>query len=216
MFFFVARQPSTLLSSDGPIPKKHLEKPAIPLRLAMIRTRLVNVHVVVHARRSSTGPYFLHSLDLNRRLPNHTHGFHSLAVFHTYCISDTLTSVLAPQERPEGGFAAPSLGFLLMPHFSFFFFFVCLCLLHRPPVLSLVIISAHSVSLFHFFSAVCRCLIMLPIESRLPCEQKFTREAPKEDLDVLIQPLLEHCSSEKMNTWLGRHCSLALLSLLCL
>lgn len=35
-------------------------------------------------------------------------------------------------------------------------------------------------------------------------EQKFTREAPKEDLDVLIEPLLEHCSSEKMNTWLGK------------
>ena len=34
--------------------------------------------------------------------------------------------------------------------------------------------------------------------------QKFTREAPKGDLDVLIQPLLEHCSSEKMNTWLGK------------
>ncbi|KAF3839512.1 hypothetical protein F7725_018229 [Dissostichus mawsoni] len=33
--------------------------------------------------------------------------------------------------------------------------------------------------------------------------EKFTREAPKEDLDVLIQPLLEHCSSEKMNMWLG-------------
>uniref|UniRef100_A0A671N104 Gamma-aminobutyric acid type B receptor subunit 1-like n=1 Tax=Sinocyclocheilus anshuiensis TaxID=1608454 RepID=A0A671N104_9TELE len=33
--------------------------------------------------------------------------------------------------------------------------------------------------------------------------EKFTKEAPKEDLDVLIQPLLEHCSSEKMNTWLG-------------
>uniref|UniRef100_A0A8K9WTK2 Gamma-aminobutyric acid (GABA) B receptor, 1b n=1 Tax=Oncorhynchus mykiss TaxID=8022 RepID=A0A8K9WTK2_ONCMY len=29
------------------------------------------------------------------------------------------------------------------------------------------------------------------------------REAPKGDLDVLIQPLLEHCSSDKMNTWLG-------------
>lgn len=36
-------------------------------------------------------------------------------------------------------------------------------------------------------------------------KQKFTKEAPKEDLDVLIQPLLEHCSSEKMNTWLGKH-----------
>ncbi|KAK1804900.1 hypothetical protein P4O66_019269 [Electrophorus voltai] len=34
-------------------------------------------------------------------------------------------------------------------------------------------------------------------------EQKFTREVPKGDLDVLIEPLLEHCSSEKMNTWLG-------------
>ncbi|XP_029975855.1 gamma-aminobutyric acid type B receptor subunit 1 isoform X1 [Salarias fasciatus] len=33
--------------------------------------------------------------------------------------------------------------------------------------------------------------------------EKFTREAPKGDLDVLIQPLLEHCSSHKMNTWLG-------------
>ncbi|CAJ1062849.1 gamma-aminobutyric acid type B receptor subunit 1 [Xyrichtys novacula] len=33
--------------------------------------------------------------------------------------------------------------------------------------------------------------------------EKFTKEAPKEDKDVLIQPLLEHCSSEKMNTWLG-------------
>ncbi|XP_075962899.1 gamma-aminobutyric acid type B receptor subunit 1 [Anarhichas minor] len=33
--------------------------------------------------------------------------------------------------------------------------------------------------------------------------EKFTKETPKEDLDVLIQPLLEHCSSEKMNTWLG-------------
>ncbi|XP_061764299.1 gamma-aminobutyric acid type B receptor subunit 1 isoform X2 [Nerophis ophidion] len=33
--------------------------------------------------------------------------------------------------------------------------------------------------------------------------EKFTREAPKGDQDVLIQPLLEHCSSEKMNTWLG-------------
>ncbi|XP_061918720.1 gamma-aminobutyric acid type B receptor subunit 1 isoform X3 [Entelurus aequoreus] len=33
--------------------------------------------------------------------------------------------------------------------------------------------------------------------------EKFTREAPKVDSDVLIQPLLEHCSSEKMNTWLG-------------
>uniref|UniRef100_A0A8C9VI63 Gamma-aminobutyric acid type B receptor subunit 1 n=1 Tax=Scleropages formosus TaxID=113540 RepID=A0A8C9VI63_SCLFO len=33
--------------------------------------------------------------------------------------------------------------------------------------------------------------------------EKFTKEAPKGDLDVLIQPLLEHCSSKKMNTWLG-------------
>uniref|UniRef100_W5KWH6 Gamma-aminobutyric acid type B receptor subunit 1 n=1 Tax=Astyanax mexicanus TaxID=7994 RepID=W5KWH6_ASTMX len=33
--------------------------------------------------------------------------------------------------------------------------------------------------------------------------EKFTREAPKGDQDVLIEPLLEHCSSEKMNTWLG-------------
>uniref|UniRef100_A0A8C7YBY8 Gamma-aminobutyric acid (GABA) B receptor, 1a n=1 Tax=Oryzias sinensis TaxID=183150 RepID=A0A8C7YBY8_9TELE len=33
--------------------------------------------------------------------------------------------------------------------------------------------------------------------------EKFTKEAPKKDLDVLVQPLLEHCSSEKMNTWLG-------------
>ncbi|MGH0137939.1 UNVERIFIED_CONTAM: hypothetical protein FKN15_030366, partial [Acipenser sinensis] len=33
--------------------------------------------------------------------------------------------------------------------------------------------------------------------------EEFTKEAPKGDLDVLIQPLLEHCNSEKMNTWLG-------------
>lgn len=45
--------------------------------------------------------------------------------------------------------------------------------------------------------------LMLLTTSSLPPEQKFTKEAPKEDLDVLIQPLLEHCSSEKMNTWLG-------------
>uniref|UniRef100_A0A672LKY7 Gamma-aminobutyric acid type B receptor subunit 1-like n=1 Tax=Sinocyclocheilus grahami TaxID=75366 RepID=A0A672LKY7_SINGR len=33
--------------------------------------------------------------------------------------------------------------------------------------------------------------------------EKFTKEAPKGDLDQLIEPLLQHCSSEKMNTWLG-------------
>ncbi|KAI2652685.1 Gamma-aminobutyric acid type B receptor subunit 1 [Labeo rohita] len=33
--------------------------------------------------------------------------------------------------------------------------------------------------------------------------EKFTKEAPKEDVDQLIEPLLQHCSSEKMNTWLG-------------
>ncbi|MBN3315716.1 GABR1 protein, partial [Atractosteus spatula] len=33
--------------------------------------------------------------------------------------------------------------------------------------------------------------------------EEFTKEAPKGDIDVLIQPLLEHCSSDKMNTWLG-------------
>lgn len=42
-----------------------------------------------------------------------------------------------------------------------------------------------------------------PLLSTPHLEQEFTREAPKVDLDVLIQPLLEHCSSEKMNTWLG-------------
>lgn len=35
-------------------------------------------------------------------------------------------------------------------------------------------------------------------------EQKFTKEAPKGDVDQLIEPLLQHCSSEKMNTWLGK------------
>ncbi|KTF71796.1 hypothetical protein cypCar_00029600, partial [Cyprinus carpio] len=48
--------------------------------------------------------------------------------------------------------------------------------------------------------------IMDPLH--ITVEQKFTKEAPKEDLDVLIQPLLEHCSSEKMNTWLGKHLAL--------
>lgn len=38
-------------------------------------------------------------------------------------------------------------------------------------------------------------------------EQKFTKEAPKEDVDQLIEPLLQHCSSEKMNTWLGKNYS---------
>ncbi|XP_041091365.1 gamma-aminobutyric acid type B receptor subunit 1-like isoform X2 [Polyodon spathula] len=33
--------------------------------------------------------------------------------------------------------------------------------------------------------------------------EEFIKEAPKGDLDVLVQPLLEHCNSEKMNTWLG-------------
>ncbi|XP_043940283.1 gamma-aminobutyric acid type B receptor subunit 1-like [Protopterus annectens] len=33
--------------------------------------------------------------------------------------------------------------------------------------------------------------------------EEFTKEAPKEDIDVLILPQLEHCSSNKMNTWLG-------------
>lgn len=49
------------------------------------------------------------------------------------------------------------------------------------------------------------CLLCLPVFLFLVflLEQKFTREAPKGDLDVLIQPLLEHCNSEKMNTWLG-------------
>lgn len=38
-------------------------------------------------------------------------------------------------------------------------------------------------------------------------EQKFTKEAPKGDVDQLIEPLLQHCSSEKMNTWLGKNLS---------
>uniref|UniRef100_A0A8D2LKX1 Gamma-aminobutyric acid type B receptor subunit 1 n=1 Tax=Varanus komodoensis TaxID=61221 RepID=A0A8D2LKX1_VARKO len=33
--------------------------------------------------------------------------------------------------------------------------------------------------------------------------EEFTKEEPKSDIDVLILPKLEHCSSEKMNTWLG-------------
>uniref|UniRef100_A0AAY4ELB4 Gamma-aminobutyric acid type B receptor subunit 1 n=1 Tax=Denticeps clupeoides TaxID=299321 RepID=A0AAY4ELB4_9TELE len=33
--------------------------------------------------------------------------------------------------------------------------------------------------------------------------ENFTTEAPKGDLDVLIQPQLKHCSSKKMNTWLA-------------
>ncbi|XP_043940284.1 gamma-aminobutyric acid type B receptor subunit 1-like [Protopterus annectens] len=33
--------------------------------------------------------------------------------------------------------------------------------------------------------------------------EEFTKEAPKEDKDVLILPQLEHCSSKKMSTWLG-------------
>ncbi|NXR23796.1 GABR1 protein, partial [Cinclus mexicanus] len=32
---------------------------------------------------------------------------------------------------------------------------------------------------------------------------EFTKEEPKSDMDVSILPQLEHCSSTKMNTWLG-------------
>lgn len=37
----------------------------------------------------------------------------------------------------------------------------------------------------------------------LPAPQEFTKEEPKTDTDVSILPQLEHCSSTKMNTWLG-------------
>lgn len=43
-------------------------------------------------------------------------------------------------------------------------------------------------------------------------EQTFTKEDPKGDLDFLIQPVLEHCSSEKMNTWLGTISFISLIS----
>ncbi|XP_074917547.1 gamma-aminobutyric acid type B receptor subunit 1-like, partial [Chelonoidis abingdonii] len=33
--------------------------------------------------------------------------------------------------------------------------------------------------------------------------EEFTKEEPKTDIDVSILPQLEHCSSTKMNTWLG-------------
>ncbi|ELW47086.1 Gamma-aminobutyric acid type B receptor subunit 1 [Tupaia chinensis] len=33
--------------------------------------------------------------------------------------------------------------------------------------------------------------------------ETFAKEEPKEDIDVSILPQLEHCSSKKMNTWLG-------------
>lgn len=36
-----------------------------------------------------------------------------------------------------------------------------------------------------------------------PDPQEFTKEEPKTDTDVSILPQLEHCSSTKMNTWLG-------------
>uniref|UniRef100_A0A8B9NRB8 Gamma-aminobutyric acid type B receptor subunit 1 n=1 Tax=Accipiter nisus TaxID=211598 RepID=A0A8B9NRB8_9AVES len=35
--------------------------------------------------------------------------------------------------------------------------------------------------------------------------EEFTKEEPKTDTDVSILPQLEHCSSTKMNTWLGGH-----------
>lgn len=145
-------------------PQMGLEKPAIPLWLAVIRTRLVNVHMV-KSKCCSTGPYFLHSLDLNRRLPNHTHRFHSLAVFHIYCISDTSTSVLAPQERPEGGFAAASLGLLLTPHFSFFFF--CPPLPSSPPS---CLIPRHYLCSFCVSLSLLLCRLPLPhhTASRIP------------------------------------------------
>ncbi|XP_072497619.1 gamma-aminobutyric acid type B receptor subunit 1 isoform X3 [Notamacropus eugenii] len=33
--------------------------------------------------------------------------------------------------------------------------------------------------------------------------ESFTKEEPKQDIDISILPQLEHCSSKKMNTWLG-------------
>lgn len=56
---------------------------------------------------------------------------------------------------------------------------------------------------FSLFSTATAFFVITLVLFVQMCSQKFTREAPKEDLDVLIQPLLEHCSSEKMTTWLG-------------
>lgn len=42
---------------------------------------------------------------------------------------------------------------------------------------------------------------IFPVALSLP--QTFAKEEPKEDIDVSILPQLEHCSSKKMNTWLG-------------
>lgn len=153
---------------------------------------------------------FLRGLDFNCR----PHSDFILMQYFTFIAYLILRHLYPRRRRDRGGLAALSLGLLLTPHF-----FVRLCHLHRAPVSSFVIISAHS-----FFTSLSLLLCRLPpprhpaspLVSRLPCEQKFTKEAPKEDLDVLIQPLLEHCSSEKMNTWLGRDPSLPLLLLLCI
>lgn len=42
--------------------------------------------------------------------------------------------------------------------------------------------------------------------------ETFAKEEPKEDIDVSILPQLEHCSSKKMNTWLGELWSFAVSS----
>lgn len=108
----------------------------------------------------------------------------------------------AGKSRFPGGLTAPSLWLLLTLQFCPPLSSV---LLSHSPLLSPLILSLSLPFALSHHPAI-------PF-SHPPCEQKFTKEAPKEDLDVLIQPLLEHCSSEKMNTWLGISPSLLLLLL---
>lgn len=69
------------------------------------------------AETRAFSPY-LHSLDFNYRQTSL--GFHSVAIFQIYCISDkNSTSVWELQDRPvsRGGLTAPSLGLLLTLQF---------------------------------------------------------------------------------------------------
>lgn len=155
------------------------------------------------------GP-FLHSLDFNCR----PHSNFILLQYFTFIAYLILRHLYQRRRRDPGGISSAVSRAFAYAAFFFFFFFsasaVFSALLSHPSSLSPLILCPSFSPSLPFAAASSSCLSS-PLASRLPREQKFTKEAPKEDLDVLIQPLLEHCSSEKMNTWLGRDPSLLLL-----
>lgn len=85
--------------------------------------------------------------------------------------------------------------------------------LHLSPTVTLCPSVAFSYSHSLCLSPPLSFASSLTFHSRYLSKQKFTKEVPKDDLDFLIQPILQHCSSEKMNTWLGTASLISLLSL---